>query len=107
MYSPNEIPIDELLGKMVVQLSCKEFCALARYATASVVPSVPVQPIQAVGIHALAEALGCSVSYLYALKAKGVLDDAIISHLGKKVVFDIDKARTLAISYQEVSKTSK
>lgn len=107
MYSTNEIRIEDLLGKMIVQLSCREFCALTRYAAEGLIPPTPVQPIQAVGIHALAEALGCSVSCLYAMKAKGVLDDSVISHIGKKVVFDVNKARVLASNYQETMRAKK
>ena len=107
MYSPNEIRIEDLMGKMIVQLSCREFCALTRYAAEGLVPSTPLQPIQAVGIHALADALGCSVSCLYAMKSKGILDDAIISHIGKKVVFDVQKARELANTYQKEQRASR
>lgn len=107
MDSTNDIKVENLLGKMIVQLSCREFCALTRYAAEGLIPSTPSQPIQAVGIHALADALGCSVSCLYSLKSKGVLNGAIISHIGKKVVFDIDQARILASEYQESVRGTK
>ena len=107
MYSTNEIKIEDLLGKMVVQLSCREFCALTRFAAEGIIPSTPSQPIQAVGIHSLAESLGCSVSCLYAMKSKGILGDAIISHIGKKVVFDVQKARELANTYQKEQRASR
>lgn len=107
MYSTNDIRVEDLLGKMIVQLSCREFCALTRYAAEGLIPSTPVQPIQAVGIHALASALGCSVSCLYSMKAKGVLDDAIISHIGKKVVFDVEKSRKLASEYQTAIRAAR
>ena len=107
MYSTNEIRIEDLLGKMIVQLSCREFCALTRYAAEGLIPATPAQPIQAVGIHCLAESLGCSVSCLYAMKAKGVLDGAIISHIGKKVVFDVEKSRKLAEEYQMAQRAGR
>lgn len=55
---------------------------------------------QAIGIHDLAIELGCSVSMLYVLKKNGVLNDSIISHIGKKVVFNVEKARSLANTWR-------
>lgn len=91
--------IDELLARPVWQMTGAEYCALTRYATA---PSgnVASSSQQAVGIQALAKELGCSASTLYAIKKYGTLDDAIISRIGRKEVFDVDKARTLANDYQ-------
>lgn len=107
MYTGNEIQIEELLDKMIVQLSCRELCALIKHAVEGLIPTTPSQPIQAIGIHALADALGCSVSCLYALKNKGVLNDAIISQIGKKVVFDTEKARRLAEEYQSAQRQAR
>lgn len=101
--------VKDLLGKMLVQLSGEEFCALTRFAVEGATPLASPLPVakQAVGISLLADALGCSVSFLYSLKAKGVLNDAIISHIGKKVVFDVEKARNLAEQYQAEQRASR
>ncbi len=56
-------------------------------------------PSFAVGLQDLAKELGCSASTLYAIKKNGALNDAIISRIGRKEVFDIEKARTLANDY--------
>ena len=93
------------MGKMIVQLSCEEFCALTQYAVEGLAAPVagtvmPAKIHQVVGVTPLSTELGCSASFLYALKAKGVLDGAIISQIGKKAVFNVDKARELANQYQ-------
>lgn len=92
--------ISPLMEKLVWQMTGRELYAIAQFATESMAALTPVRREQAIGIHKLAEELGCSVSILYELKKKGVLDDSIISHIGKKVVFDVEKARELANQYQ-------
>ena len=101
----NSINISSLMGKMIVQLSVPEFCALAQFVADGISSPLngkaPSKIHQVVGVTPLSTELGCSASFVYALKAKGVLDDAIISRIGKKAVFDVDKARSLANQYQE------
>lgn len=101
--------ISTLMDKMIVQLSAEEFCALARYTIEGVLskasPSSPVK--QVVGVTPLSSELGCSSSFIYALKAKGVLDGAIICHIGKKAVFNVDKARELANKFQAEQRSVK
>lgn len=100
----NKLNISSLLGKMVVQLSAEEFCALTKYAIEGITHAAgvvaPAKIHQVVGVTPLSSELGCSASFLYSLKAKGVLDGAIISQIGKKAVFDVDRARELANQYQ-------
>ncbi len=93
------INVDELLTRPVCLMTGAEYCALTRYATAAS-GTVASPSRQAVGIQALAKELGCSASTLYAIKKNGALNDAIISRIGRKEVFDIEKARTLANDYQ-------
>ena len=57
------------------------------------------------GVHALALYLECCDSLVYKLRREGVLDEAIISRIGKKIVFDGDVARRLANEYQEQQRT--
>lgn len=56
-------------------------------------PRQPAQKSQAFGIRELSRALTCSTSQISKLRKEGVLDAAVISHLGRRIVFDIDKAR--------------
>lgn len=93
------INIEELLARPIWQMTGAEYCALAQYATAASGTVASSSP-QAVGVQALAKELGCSASMIYTIKKCGALDDAIISRIGRKEVFDIDKARTLANDYQ-------
>lgn len=53
------------------------------------------------GVKALAKYLNCSESTIYLLRRKGVLDGAVISQIGRRIVFDGDKARTLASEYMK------
>ena len=57
--------------------------------------------ITACGTNALAEELSCSASTLYAIKQTGALQEAIISHIGRTIVYDVNKARYLANEYQQ------
>ncbi|MCQ2115167.1 MAG: DUF3853 family protein [Bacteroidales bacterium] len=57
-------------------------------------------PIYAQGVEELAEKIGCSQSTVYSLKRQGVLDDAIVSNIGRKIIFDVEKARELADAFQ-------
>lgn len=67
---------------------------------------------KALGVHALAVELGCSDSTIYALmrtpreedgssEGGGILKDAIVSRIGRRIVFDVDKARELAKQSQQ------
>lgn len=61
-------------------------------------------------VHALADALGCSLSKEYSLmhtarpedgsvENGGILRDAIVSRIGRRIVFDSERARELANEY--------
>ena len=94
------VNISPLMEKLAWQMTGREIYVLVQTAAESITATIPRRKVQAIGIHKLAEELGCSVSMLYDLKKKGVLDDSIVSHIGKKVVFDVEKACTLANEYQ-------
>ena len=57
--------------------------------------------VRITGVRALAIYLGCCESTIFMLRRNGVLDEAIISQIGKKIVFDGDKARVLAYEFQK------
>lgn len=54
------------------------------------------------GVHELALYLECCDSLVHKLRREGVLDNAIISRIGKKIVFDGDLARRCADEYQHI-----
>ena len=49
----------------------------------------------------------CCDSLVYKLRREGVLDEAIISRIGKKIVFDGDVARRCANEYQEQQRAQR
>lgn len=51
------------------------------------------------GTKELAAHLSCCESTIYALRRDGVLDDAVISQIGRRIVYNIDRARELANEY--------
>lgn len=99
MSFENPSNISDLLSKPVWQMTGAEFCSLVRYANSQSAQQDDVSKrVQCHGMKELADFLGCSVSKIYSLKSSGVLDDAIISHIGKSIVFDGKKALELASS---------
>lgn len=110
--------ISLLLSKPLWQMSGEEYCQLTHYAlslTTSEGSSQTQAGQKALGVHALAVELGCSESTIYALMRAsreedgsnvggGVLREAIVSRIGRRIVFDVDKARKLADEYQATRK---
>ena len=110
--------IEGLLQKPLWQMTGEEYCQLTHYAlslsqNAESSASPPGQ--KALGVHALAIELGCSDSTVYALMRTprevddsadggGILQPAIISRIGRRIVFDVDIARKLADGYQSTRK---
>ena len=109
------IDIQGLLEKPIWQMTGEEYCQLTHYAL-SLTPSAGSSQApagqKALGVHALAIELGCSESTIYALMRTpreedgsaiggGVLKDAIVSRIGRRIVFDVDKARELATQSQQ------
>jgi hypothetical protein len=109
------IDIQGLLEKPVWQMTGEEYCQLTHYAL-SLSPNTGSTQTpagqKALGVHALAVELGCSDSTIYALMRApreedgsavggGVLSEAIVSRIGRRIVFDVDKARELATQYQQ------
>lgn len=110
--------IEGLLEKPVYMMTGEEYLELTHYALANS-PNAANRPTQAgqkaLGVHALAVELGCSESTIYALMRApreedgsnvggGVLREAIVSRIGRRIVFDVDKARKLADEYQATRK---
>lgn len=101
--APTEEQAQDLMKKPVCMMSGEELVMLAQYASSIQAPtSAPVPPKreQVIGMKELAAYLGCCESTIYAIKKAGALDEAIISKIGHRIVFDAEKARELANEYQ-------
>lgn len=85
----------ELLQKPLWQMTGSEFLELVS-ASSSVDNTPSSSRTLCTGVHALAEYLRCCDATVYTLKREGVLDEAIVSRVGKRIVFDGEKARHLA-----------
>lgn len=101
MKTDDNFNIDDLLGRPLWQLSCQEYLALMRYLLAKYgsISSESAPPRQAIGMTALAKALGCSTSLLYGIRHNVDFGDAVISRIGRKEVYDIEAVRTIANDY--------
>ena len=101
---------ERLLQKMLVQMTGEELVTIFREATtvgkdengASVETTKYVY-----GIQDLAAYIGCCASTIYDLKKRGVLNGAIISQVGKKIVFNAPLARQLADEYQQQQREAR
>ena len=108
-------PLKKILSTPVWQMTGEEQYRLIQYALGNGTPPVPpdgvsTSPImpgahrpspRAAGVHALAVQLECCDSLIYKLRRERVLDEAIVSRIGKKIVFDVEIARRCANEYQE------
>ncbi len=103
MEYSKSLDIQTLLSKPVWQMTGEEFCQLSMFAAEGKSSSISSASdgARAIGMHELGVAIGCCDSTVYSLKKQGVLDEAIISQIGKKIVFDVEKARVLAQAYQQ------
>ena len=93
-----------LLQKLIIQMTGEEFLQLTelfRNPSTNSIANSGSQATLAYGINELAKIMGCCQSTIYALKKEGVLDEAIVSQVGKRIIFDADKARMLADEYQK------
>ena len=89
------------MTKFLFQMTGEEFLQLNELARHDAAPAAEPQKTYAHGIGELAGVLGCSESTIYSLKKQGALDDAIVSNIGRKILFDVGKARALADEYQK------
>ena len=105
--------VKQLLNTPVWQMTGEQQYRLIQYALGNGGPNsesnpamVTVTPIASrrtriAGVHALAQYMECCDSLVYKLRREGVLDEAIISRIGKKIVFDGEIARRCANEFQE------
>ena len=100
--------IEQRLHLPLWQMTGHEFVTLHHYALSVGAEKESIPPthtnttntIMKTGVRELAAYLSCCESTLYSMKREGVLDAAIISHIGKSIVFDAEKARTLAQEFK-------
>ena len=97
----------ELLGKPVWQMTGEEFMQLARMAISSDSANGTDSTRYVYGVNELSTQIGCCASTIFDLKRKGVLDDAIVSRVGRKIVFDVERARVLADAYQREQRENR
>ena len=109
--------VKQLLNIPVWQMTGEQQYRLIQFALGNVTPNAasnstmaPDSPFapkrtRIAGVHALALYLECCDSLVYKLRREGVLDEAIISRIGKKIVFDGEIARRCANEYQEQQRT--
>ncbi len=103
-----------LLDKPIWQMSGLEFCALMDYANGlgDGMGTGAERRTLVNGVQALADGLGCSPSTIYGLMRTareedgsaangGILKEAIVSRIGRRIVFDVERARTLANNYKK------
>lgn len=90
-----------LYDTFVCQMTGKELVDLIRHAAEGVnTVKEEAKRNLAYGVRELGAAIGCSESTIYTMKKTGVLDTAIISQIGRKIIFDVDKSRILADDHQ-------
>lgn len=95
--------INGLLAKPLWQLTGSDYVALHAYASSTITgEGLRTKTVTKVtSIRSLATYLSCSESTIYSMRREGVLDEAIISHIGKSLVFDVEKALELADEYKK------
>lgn len=92
--------IGDVQDKPVYTLTCREFCALVQYANEKQNTNLTLPPAKAIGIPQLADALACSPAQISIMRREGVLDSSVISRVGRKIVFNVEKARDAANSWK-------
>lgn len=105
----NKKASEYLLEKPLWQMTGEEFLQLNELTRGGSNPQQENNEtkVYAHGINELASKLGCCQSTVYSLKKLGILDDAIVSQIGKRIVFDVHKARDLADEYQKSQREAR
>ena len=104
-----EVNISKLLEMPLWQLTGEEYVALHAYACSIDMEgrAAAHQVVRVKGVHAVAEYCSCSASQIAKLLREGVLEKAILSRIGKTIVFDGDDARRRANEYQMQQRASR
>lgn len=104
-----DINIIDLLKKPVCVLTGEEYVALHTYAHTLLNggDAKVSQVVRIKGVQAVAEYCACSPSQIAKLLREGVLGSAILSRIGKTIVFDGEEARHCANEYQMKQRASR
>jgi hypothetical protein len=92
-----------LMAKPVAMMTGQEMFSIFQLSSQN--QQSVISPTLITGARALAEYLGCCETTVYLLKKEGVLENAIVSHIGRKIVFDGEKARALAEEYRKAKES--
>lgn len=100
--------INDLLAKPLWQMTGEEYVALHAYATKMSGDEGTDEPhTRITGVRPLAEFCGCCESTIYMLMRNRVLDSAILSRIGKRIVFNGEVARRCADEYQKRQRANR
>lgn len=94
---------EDFLSKPVFSMTGEEFSLLVKYTLQDFSKKKEI----AHGLKELKQQLGCGASMIYNLSSLGVFDEAIVSSIGKRKLYDVEKARELANKYQKEQKNNK
>lgn len=101
---------ESLLGKMLVQMTGEELVAIFRMAATEGKDETgtSAETVKYVyGVQDLAAYIGGCANTIYDLKRQGVLKPAIVSKVGKKIVFNAPLARQLTDEYQRQQRDAR
>lgn len=101
-----KLDISKLLATPLWQMTGEDFVSLTKFSRADN-NSAQSQPIHITGVHALAQYLHCSDSTIFMLRRIGIIEPAIVSQIGKVIVFDGEKARELAYEFQKSQRATR
>ena len=93
--------LSDLLHKPITVMSGQEFAKILHVLFKQYCDKGKTEKKYVHGVSELSAYIGCCPSTIFNLKQKGVLDEAVVSRVGKKIVFDADKAWELASKYRE------
>lgn len=105
MIKKTQPNIEILLEKPLWQMTGKDFCILTDFANSQRQEATSSDIVRITGVRALAEYLNCCESTVFMLRRNGVLDETILSQVGKKIVFDGEKARAAADDFQKTRRS--
>ena len=91
--------IEDLKRMLIMQMTGEDYIRITRYTYEPLLQALSgltghvVRKVE--GVDALSKELGCSPSKIYELRKLGILQGAEISHIGKAIIFDVEKAKEL------------
>lgn len=92
----------DFLFKPIVMMNGEEFSSLLRYTLQDLSKNKEL----AHGLKELRKQLGCGASMANNLSRLGVFEEAVVSSIGKRKLYDVEKARELADKYQKEHKNN-